>query len=261
MNKLQVVFADQHHASARLCAHYLHTHNIQVIQTHSLQELKALLSIRTVDILLFDLEQGDGDGISFIQSIGYQTTMGIIIFTHSLDPINKYISLETCADDYIQKPCHYREVVARIRAVYRRLQKNKPPASLSLYCEHFTMNRLLRTVTLNNGKQLKLTQYEFDVLNTLVEHKKRPLSRQQIIDMTFERFQSENITPRNIDSIIYRLRKKFSGKHSIKTVYGVGYVFQEKSSRGTGITPALLEHIVPINVQIQRLAITVTQGL
>ncbi len=227
MNKLHVIIADNQQSSATLCANYLLKHDMHVVQTHSLSDLKCVLSRSLADILLFDLQQSDGDGMSFIQNFGFQNTMGIIVFTHAYDLIDKFITLETCADDFVQKPCNFREVVARIRAIHRRIQWNKQQDSINVYCNDFVMNRLSRTVTLNSGVRLDLTKHEFDVLNTLVSHKDRPMSRQMLIDSISNYTNADRVTFRAIDSVIYRLRSKFPQENSIKTVYGIGYVFQE----------------------------------
>lgn len=256
-NKPQVIFANSQQTSASLCLNYLLEHDLLVTQTHSIQDLKIELSKHPADLLLFDIDQRDGDGLTFLQTLGYQNKMGIIVFTQRADPIDKYISLETCADDYIQKPCHYREVLARIRAVHRRIQHNKDLDSVNTYCDNFVINRLSRKITLNSGEEINLTQYEFDVLNTLVSHKNHSLSRHQIIDITFDEFNKDKITSRNIDSIIYRLRQKLSGHHSIKTLYGVGYVFQEIASASS--YPRSNDNGLPITRNIQKLATQVSK--
>ena len=239
MQKLHVIIADNQQSSATLCTNYLLKHNMHVVQTHTLHQLKHELSRTPVDILLFDLQQNDGDGMSFIQNLGFQNAMGVIVFTHSYDLIDKFITLETCADDFIQKPCNFREVVARIRAIHRRIQWNKKQDSTNVYCHDFVMNRLLRTVTLNSGKKLDLTRHEFDVLNALVSHKERPMSRQILIDAISNYTSADQVTFRAIDSVIYRLRNKFPKENAIKTVYGVGYVFQEPTKK------LLTPHVMP----------------
>jgi len=227
MNKLKIIIADNQQTSAALCTNYLLKHDMDVVQTHSLHDLRRVLSHSVADILLFDLQQSDGDGMSFIQHLGFQHTMGVIVFTHTYDLIDKLITLETCADDFIHKPCNFREVIARIRAIHRRIQWNKQQDSTNVYCNDFVMNRLTRTVTLTSGVKLDLTRHEFDILNTLVSHKDRPMSRQMLIEAISNYTNADRVTFRAIDSVIYRLRHKFPQENAIKTVYGVGYVFQE----------------------------------
>ncbi len=262
-NKLQVVLADRHQSNIILCSAFLQKYNMQVTTSKTLKELKAILPTLSVDILLYELDQSDGDSMAFLQTLDLQRSMGIIVFTQQIDAIDKYIALETCADDFIQKPCHFREVVARIRAVHRRIQHNKEKEVFTVYCKDFVINHLLRTVTLNSGQKVDLTQYEFDVLNTLVSRKMRPLSRQQIINIGFNNWQAETITPRNIDSIIYRLRKKLAGKHSIKSIYGVGYMFREADSEGLSsgktIEGIVGRGLIHLEESIQQLVIKVSR--
>ena len=267
MNKLKIIIADNQQISAGLCTNFLLKHDMDVVQTYSLNELKRVLSHSTADILLFDLQQSDGDGMSFIQQLGFQHTMGVIVFTHGYDLIDKFITLETCADDFIQKPCNFREVVARIRAIHRRIQWNKQQESTNVYCHDFVMNRLSRTVTLNSGEKLDLTRHEFDVLNTLVSHKDRPMSRQMLINAISNYTNADRVTFRAIDSVIYRLRNKFPHENGIKTVYGIGYVFQEPPI-AFSMTPRVMPFYntasldnIPTRKSIQLLAKKETQML
>lgn len=233
----QMIITASHQSSLVLCENYFLKQGVKVIPVYSLYELKKSLSNLLTDILLCDIDLHDSERVSIIKNIGLQNTMGVIVFTHMVDPIDKYIALETYADDFIQKPCCYREVLARIRAVHRRIQINKKQHKVNIYSNNFVINRLSRIITLKTGENIRLTQYEFDVLNTLVSHKNQPLSREKIIDITFDFLSADTITPRNIDSIIYRLRKKLADKNSIETLYGVGYVFQEVNSISVDSTP------------------------
>ncbi len=241
--KLKVIVAYNQQTSSMLCSDFLSKHNMEVVQTHSLSELTTVLSSFSADMLLFDLTQADGDGMSFIQKIGFKESMGVIIFTYENELIDKLITLETCADDFIRKPCNFREVVARIRAVHRRIQFSKKQDSTKVYCNDFVIDYLSRTVRLNSGKNLKLTRHEFDVLSKLVRHKNHPISRQTLVDAISD--YERDVTFRSIDSLIYRLRNKFSKNIPIKTAYGVGYIFEDIIPNK--ITPTLLLDAQPFN--------------
>jgi DNA-binding response OmpR family regulator len=238
--KLKVIVAYNQQTSSILCTNYLSRHNMEVVQTHSLSELTTVLSSFSADMLLFDLSQADGDGMSFIQKIGFKQSMGVIVFTYEDELIDKLITLETCADDFIRKPCNFREVVARIRAVHRRIQFSKKQDSMKLYCNDFVIDCLSRTVTLNSGRTLNLTRHEFDVLSKLVRHKNRPISRQTLVDAISD--YERDVTFRSIDSVIYRLRNKFSKNIPIKTAYGVGYIFED-------VTPDMITPTFSLDTQ------------
>lgn len=226
-HQLQLVISDPQITSATLCKNHLEKHHIEVSIATSLELLKILLKEKKVDVLLYDLCQSDGDGMRFIQNIGFQSNMGIIILTHEFDPLDKLILLETCADDYIQKPCNFREVVARIRAVHRRIQGYKQQDNINLYCKGFMLDCLSRSVTLDSGRKLNLTRYEFDMLKVLIECKNQPVSRQKLLNAVSYQSNIDQLTYRSVDSVIYRLRNKMPDKNSIKTLYGVGYTFEE----------------------------------
>ena len=234
-HQLQLIISDPQATSATLCKNYLEKHHIQVSIATSLELLKVLLKEKKVDILLYDLCQSDGDGILFIQNLGFQSSMGLIVFTHEFDPLEKLILLETCADDYIKKPCNFREVVARIRAVHRRIQCHKQQDNINLYCKGFILDCLSRSVTLDSGRKLNLTRYEFDMLKVLIECKNQPVSRQKLLNAVSYQSNIDQLTYRSVDSVIYRLRNKMPDKDSITTLYGVGYTFNDTVSE-TSVT-------------------------
>jgi DNA-binding response OmpR family regulator len=148
------------------------------------------------------------------------------------------VGLELGADDYISKPFHLREVLARIRAVLRRYEPvpAKPSAgpapTASQACECFAFGGWIldtgrRELRSEGGQVHELTTAEFDMLSMFVQRPNRVLSRDNIMDLT--KGQDWSPLDRSIDSLIVRVRKKIEADPStprfIKTVRGVGYVF------------------------------------
>jgi len=123
--KLQVVLADNQTMDNIGYINYLTQHNMQVTHTNSLQQLKDILLHSKVDILLFNLNQSDENGITFLQRMGFQPTMGVIVFANDDDSDEYVLALEYGADDFIRQPDDYHEVMTRILALYRRLYKHK----------------------------------------------------------------------------------------------------------------------------------------
>ncbi len=148
------------------------------------------------------------------------------------DTIDRVVGLELGADDYISKPFHIREVLARVRAVLRRSEAASNPAGGSPAAaifgfEDWVLDLPRRELRTRAGEVCDLTTSEFELLKTLVEHAKRPLSRDQIMDLV--RGHDWTPTDRSIDNLIVRLRRKIEGDPAnprlVKTVRGVGYCF------------------------------------
>ncbi len=157
------------------------------------------------------------------------------------DPIDRTIGLEVGADDYITKPFHLREVLARVRAVLRRTAAR--PYEISEVApdgaaEHvtfagWTLDLMKRELRRPDGEEVSLTTSDFDLLAAFVRHPQSVLSRDQLMDLTRGRDWSP--FDRSIDNQIGRLRKKIERDPAdpdlIKTVRGAGYVFTAKVER------------------------------
>ena len=123
--KLQVVIADNQTMDNIGYINYLTQHNMQVTYTKSLLQLKEVLLYSKVDILLFNLKQSDENGMAFLQSMGFQPTMGVIVFANEEESDQYALALEYGADDFICQLDDYDEVMTRILSLYRRLYKHK----------------------------------------------------------------------------------------------------------------------------------------
>ncbi len=123
--KLQVVIADNQAMDNIGYINYLTQHNMQITYTNSLPQLKEVLLHSKIDILLFNLKQSGENGMDFLQSMGFQPTMGIIVFTNEEEADQYALALEYGADDFICQLDDYDEVMTRILSLYRRLYKHK----------------------------------------------------------------------------------------------------------------------------------------
>ena len=155
------------------------------------------------------------------------------------EDIDRIIGLELGADDYLAKPFHPRELVARIRSVLRRAPRPLPGESqrpAACYCfEGFTLDVDRRQLVRRDQSLVDLTSGEFALLLALVEHRPRVLSRDQLLDLT--RGAAANPYDRSIDSQISRLRSKIEDDPRkpvlIKTVRNLGYAFSAEVIRET----------------------------
>jgi two-component system, OmpR family, response regulator BaeR len=164
------------------------------------------------------------DGFSVCREVRAFSTVPMIMITARAEQIDRLLGLELGADDYICKPFHPREVVARLRALLRRtLEWNAvPPAAvaggLSLDEEGFSASW--------DGHELGLTPVEFRLLKALSARPGRVLSRDQLLDAIY--VDHRVVSDRTVDSHVKNLRRKLAevGADPIQAVYGVGYKFQ-----------------------------------
>jgi DNA-binding response OmpR family regulator len=195
-----------------------------------------------VHLITLDLGLGGDNGLELARQIRARCNVPIVMITGKGDTIDRVVGLELGADDYIAKPFHVREVLARVRAVLRRYEALVPseqpaPSRDSGEVWRFdgwvldTGRRELRSAT---GELRELTTAEFNMLLMFVQRPSRVLTRDNIMDL----LKGHEWSPldRSIDSLVARLRRKVEevpdAPRLIKTVRGVGYVFATEAKRG-----------------------------
>jgi DNA-binding response OmpR family regulator len=202
--------------------------------------LMAMLEKKPVDLITLDVRLGGEDGFNLAREVRAKNNVPIIMISGKGDMIDRVVGLELGADDYIAKPFHMREVLARIRAVLRRYetQSAEParasPAEKSRRFEFdgWVLDAGRRALVTPEGKDCELTTAEFNLLLLLVERPGRVLSRDELMDL----LKGHDWTPldRSIDGLVARLRKKIERgevPQLVKTVRGIGYVFAAQVRR------------------------------
>ena len=183
------------------------------------------------DLILLDIMMPEMGGYEFMQKHKQERDTPIILLTTKLEESDKVLGLELGADDYITKPFSMRELVARIRAVLRRAEKQAQPSEV-LEAHGLSLDKASRLVRLE-GKSVDLTPSEFDLLATLMAWPGRAFSRGELLD----RLQGTSFdgVERTIDVHIRNLRTKIEPEPSqpryIETVFGVGYRFSAEQVR------------------------------
>ena len=183
------------------------------------------------DLILLDIMMPEMGGYEFMQKHKQERDTPIILLTAKLEESDKVLGLELGADDYITKPFSMRELVARIRAVLRRAEKQAQPSEV-LEAHGLSLDKASRLVRLE-GKSVDLTPSEFDLLATLMAWPGRAFSRGELLD----RLQGTSFdgVERTIDVHIRNLRTKIEPEPSqpryIETVFGVGYRFSAEQVR------------------------------
>jgi len=155
----------------------------------------------------------------------------VLMLTAKAGEADRIVGLEMGADDYLAKPFSPRELVARVRAVLRRVESAKQADHPPVYEKGALKNDFTTYEVFARGRSVKLTLKEFELLRFLVQNPNRVLSRDQLLDRVWggETF----VTPRTVDVHIRRLRKAIEKDDSkpqwILTLRGVGYKFDEKA--------------------------------
>jgi len=188
--------------------------------------------------VLLDLMLPDEDGLSLCRWLrDTSPTVGIIMLTAQGDPSSRVVGLEFGADDYIAKPFDPRELVARVRSVYRRatLKPDLPRDGEDRTLRRFggwVFDTLKRELRSPDNVLTPLSAAEYRLLLAFVDHPNRVLSREQLIDMT--RGPTVDVSDRSIDIAVSRLRQKLgtlrSGAQLVNTIRGEGYLFDQDAA-------------------------------
>ena len=194
---------------------------------------EALLKFQNniVDMILLDVMLPGVDGIEVCQRIREKSNVPIIMLTAKGEDIDKILGLEYGADDYMTKPFNILEVKARIKSIFRRssIQVEETPGNRILRVYDLEVNCQNRTAVLD-GKVVKLTTKEFDLLKLLITHRGKVYSREELLEIIWKYDYMGDM--RTVDVHIRRLREKIEKDNSnpefILTKWGVGYYFTEQ---------------------------------
>ena len=229
---------DDDPALQRMILDYFVDNNIQTLLASGREEMVRQLDTHEVSVVILDLRLGLEDGLDLLREIRSHSDVPVIIATgHRRDEIDRVVGLELGADDYVTKPFNLRELLARVRAVLRRLDRARavPPRDHERGGYQFNGWRLsLRTRRLTdpNGAEVALTKGEYALLVAFLDAPQRPLSREHLLQATRVH---EDVFDRSIDVQILRLRRKLepdpSAPQFIQTERGVGYVFAQPVQR------------------------------
>lgn len=228
-----ILVVDDDEEICDLIRSYLEDEGYSVSTAGSAGELHKIMPNQQFDAVFVDIRLPDGDGFSLVKDLRGTYSGAILMLTGKQDVVDRVAGLEVGADDYITKPFHLRELLARLRTVLRRsIEARAVPraASETGRSYQFASWRLDpegRTLCSPTGEFVNLTSGEFDLLLTFVEHPKRVLSRDQILDLA--RGREAAMFDRSIDVQVGRLRRKIESDPKrpalIKTVRNAGYMF------------------------------------
>lgn len=220
-----IMVVDDEERLVSLLEVYLSQEGFRVIKASDGREALFMARQEKPDLIVLDIMMPEMDGYEFMRLHRKERNTPIILLTARVDKDDKVIGLELGADDYVTKPFRPRELLARIRAVLRRIGETEPTAEV-LRSSDITLDRDSHTVKVGE-EYVDLTPSEFDLLATLLSAPGRAFSRLDLLDRiqgtAYEGYE------RTVDVHIKNLRAKIEydprSPRYIETVYGVGYRF------------------------------------
>ena len=204
----------------------------ETVSAYDGEEALKLFAENTFDVVLLDVMLPKMDGIQVCQRIRESSDVPIIMLTAKGEDLDKILGLEYGADDYMTKPFNILEVKARIKTILRRVQNNSAQEDLRfIKVGNLEVNSANRSVSLD-GKDVRLTAKEFDLLQLFLSHRGRVFSREEMLDAVWKNDYAGDA--RTVDVHIRRLREKIEKNPTqpefIFTKWGVGYYFTDRDA-------------------------------
>ncbi len=228
-----ILIVDDQQEICDVVQEYLTGENYRVSTAHDGAGMRKVLSQSQIDLVILDLMLPGEDGLTLARSLRSESGIGIIILTGRGETVDRIIGLEMGADDYLPKPFHLRELLARVKSVLRRVQSRTGEASSTqpnrsrARFAGWNLDLSSRELLSPRGEEVRLTTGEFDLLAAFVNNANQVLSRDRLLDLA--RNREAGPFDRTIDVQVGRLRRKLEDDPQnpslIKTVRGSGYIF------------------------------------
>ena len=210
-----------------LLVDYFTLEGFEATPAHSGTEGLQALESKEFDLIILDVMMPGISGVETLQRIREKWRTPVLMLTARGDPVDRILGLELGADDYVPKPCSPRELVARVRALFRRAHQADEPAVEVLDFGDLVIDISGHKILVEN-KEVDLTASEFKLLTTLARHPGRVYNRMELVEKVlgydFEGYE------RTIDSHVKNLRAKLGDDPKkpkwLYTVHGVGYRFE-----------------------------------
>lgn len=219
----RILIVEDEEKLAGLLRDYLAQEGFEVSMLHRGDEVEDWVGAHGADLILLDLMLPGKSGLDVCKALrAAGADLSIIMVTARVDEIDRLLGLELGADDYICKPFSPREVVARVKAVLRRVKRGDAPHESGLTLDDAGYKATLA------GRDLGLTAVEFELLKVLVAHPGRIYNREQLMDMMYR--DQRVVSDRTVDSHIKKIRRKIAAvlpdREIVHSVYGIGYKYE-----------------------------------
>lgn len=229
MNSWKVLVADDDPNVREIIRLYFEKQHISMIEAQDGEEALELVEKEAPDIVILDVMMPKMDGFEACRQILKRFDIPVIMLTAKREEFDRVLGLELGADDYVTKPFSPRELVARIKAIFRRMQRRKSPGEpgepVAITFEGLSINTERREV-LAGEERIVLRPKEFDLLTHLARSPGTVYTREQLLEQVWGYGFIGDI--RTVDVHVKKLREKLLPYRSdcIHTVWGVGYKFE-----------------------------------
>ena len=234
-----VLIVDEDREARSALAGHLERNGYRITTASTGLALQRALERTRVDLVVLDVLMGDDEGLRLCRSLLATSDVPVILITRRADDVDRIVGLEMGADDYLVKPLNYREMVARIRNLLRRMNGHARETEITSRARLYRfggwqLDIVARELCDPHGKPKPLRSSEYRVLASLLAHGNRVVSRGRLIELA--RGRDADPFDRSIDVRISRLRQILGddarGPRIIKTVHGEGYVIGVVVERG-----------------------------
>lgn len=237
MDSPHILVVDDHRDIRETLAKYLERNGFRVTTAADAKAARERLKAAAVDLAVLDVMMPGEDGLSLCRHLRESLELPVILLTAMADDTDRVIGLELGADDYVTKPFNPRELLARIKAVLRRVQalppRTRPAQAEELRFAGWRLMVARRELVDADGVAVPLSTAEFELLRAFLDHPRMVLSREQLLDLT--RGREAAVFDRSIDNQVSRLRRKIEPDPKnptlVKTVWGGGYSFTAEVER------------------------------
>jgi two-component system alkaline phosphatase synthesis response regulator PhoP len=224
----RILIVDDEPKIVKLARDYLEQSSYGVLTAVTGPQALAIARADKPDLVVLDLNLPGMDGLDVCRQLRRESDVPIIMLTARIEETDRLIGLELGADDYITKPFSPRELVARVRAVLRRVNGGlSQPGLIRVGDLEIDLQGHRAS---QNGEPLHLTRIEFNLLALLAQHPGQAFSRQRLLEQ-LHGFSHDGFD-RSIDAHVKNLRRKIepdlSNPTYILTVYGIGYRFNDQ---------------------------------
>ena len=223
-----VLLVDGDVEQAQAMSAFFSVRGIDINHAQDVQEARELIATTTFDQVVLDASRDHRGGMRLLSELSAVPDLSILMISHLASVPDRIQGLEQGADDYLAKPYDPHELLARMRAVYRRcrrLSESRTWRQKAVAFEDWSLDLNTRWATHSSGQRAELTAGEFHLLRVLLEHAGEVLTRERLAALTHR--DSGQVFHRSIDVLVGRLRKKLElvpdGPPLIQTVRGEGY--------------------------------------
>jgi two-component system response regulator BaeR len=218
----RILIVEDEEKLAGLLRDYLVQDGFEVAMLHRGDQVEEWVRTHPTDLVLLDLMLPGKGGLEVCKALRATSDVSIVMVTARVDEIDRLLGLELGADDYICKPFSPREVVARVKAVLRRVKRRDGPQDGGLTLDDSGYRAAV------GGRDLGLTAVEYQLLKVLASHPGRIYTRDQLMDLMYR--DERVVSDRTVDSHIKKIRRKIAAvlpeREIVHSVYGVGYKYE-----------------------------------